>query len=201
MKRTPALFASCLALISLACEPVGMSDELVEVTGEFGKAGHCNAHTPRGSLTSRDSGLTFHDAGGISGMAPAGYVVHDIRCQVADTVSRVRSDFNRSVTLLFAVRDGQIVAPGQYRILPTAVLDGLPRTAEAYLRLPAYDKGTGGAGFGFLHRHVSLEGVSGTLEISRADSFSVGRDAGMRGMAHPTIEGTFRVRMRRTWNQ
>jgi hypothetical protein len=200
MKRSLAIVACYFTVLAAACGPIGLSEQPVDISGAFEAGGRCNAHTPRGDLTSGDSGRTFHMAGGVSGMAPVGYVIHSIRCGVTNASGNELYGFNRDVIFIFSVRDGAIVSPGRYRIVPTAALDSVPYTTEAEFRFPVYDKGSAGSGIGTFFTRVKLTGIAGTLDITRTDSFKVTASSGVSHAGQPALQGVFHVRARRAWD-
>jgi hypothetical protein len=190
----------CTTVLEVACGPIGLSEEPVDLSGSFEAGSRCNAHTPRGDLTSGDSGRTFHDAGGLPGVAPAGFVVHSIRCGVTTASGKELFGFDRDVIFVFAVRDGEILAPGRYRIVRDAAGQSAPFTTEVEVRMPVYDKGSAGSGIGTFFKRVKLTGISGTLDITRADTLRVGASSGLNDIENSTLQGTFHMRAVRGWD-
>lgn len=53
--RIPRRPLALLLVTSIACAPIGMSDDEVEVTGVFLPDGRCNARSPRGAVATEPS--------------------------------------------------------------------------------------------------------------------------------------------------
>jgi hypothetical protein len=168
------VFGGCLG-------PRGISDELVDVTGEFRADGTCDAQTPKGSLAPRDvEGQTNYTIGRSLNVAHTGFTLHAIACQFPGHGNRILA-LNRGITIMIGVRGLQPLHPGRYAVWPLGVQDTTGTQASLSVTHPAYDVGTAGSGRGGAGGSISLRGASGWLEIMRADSDHVVARFAIRG--------------------
>jgi len=150
-----------------------VSQEEVEVSGEFREDGSCNAQTPYGGLASRDRiGTTEYRIGHSFNVAHRGFTLHAVSCAFPRDGNTAFS-LNRRITALLGVRDGQSLRPGQYAIREFGVQDTTETQVTLAVSHPAYDVGTPGSGNGGSGGLISLRGVSGTLDLVRVDSTHV----------------------------
>jgi hypothetical protein len=193
-------FVVVVAFIASGCAPHDMSRELVTVTGEFLPGEQCAVHTPRGALAdSVGAGRTFYEFGGAHNVAPPGYVVHTIWCRIVTPIDSVGLDGRRWLQISIPVRDGQSIPTGRFAITDAGVFDTATFTASVSVAHPGYDLGTPGSGTGGEGGHISLDGVSGELPLTRVDPPS-GPEAGLTSVPRPQILGRFTMRARRNWS-
>jgi hypothetical protein len=189
--RIPRRPLALLLLTSIACAPIGMSDDEVEVTGVFLPDGRCNARSPRGAVATEPSTgeLRYRfDGDFIDGRDVD---VHVISCTMPwDSAGEGR------LNISLAVPRGSVVPAGRYPVTPrVGVL-----VASATFWHPAYRVGTKGAGRYDSGGQIYLKSVSGTLELTRIDPPPPTQMLGMSEVKNPRIEGRFAMRARRRWS-
>jgi hypothetical protein len=174
------------AALLCGCVPHGISQDLVDVTGEFREDGTCDAQTPHGSLGSREViGQANYQIGRALNVAHRGFTLHTIVCAFSGGGPMGLAS-NRRITIMLGVRDKEPLTAGRYAVWPLGVQDTTGSQASLSVKHPAYDVGTPGSGRGGEGGHISLRGVSGSLDIVRADSNGV--------------IARFAIRARREWS-
>jgi len=153
------------------CAPAFMSNEEIEITGEFRANGSCQAQAAGRSLFDpSDSARTFYKPPIATALPPGGSVAHDIFCKAGHSGS------SGSGSLLLQIPVFRLGQPptGTYTIMRSAALHGSEMTIDgAYFDSRRYGLGTPGAGFGGDAGNVYLAAKKGTVQFTRIDSAGV----------------------------
>ena len=189
-----------LGLFVLNCKPAGISDEIVDISGEFLSGGHCHARSPRAALAGgTDSGKTTYDFGGIINVGPDGFTVHVIRCEAPSVIDSIGLPQRRQVQITLSVPKSLNVPPGTYKVVDGGVSDQDYSTVGLAFWHPAYDLGAPGSGSARGAGVVYLAAISGELHLTRIDPPGV-PERGYTQVESPVIEGRFVVKARRKWS-
>jgi hypothetical protein len=184
--RPILFFLAALALLCGCLGPHGMSDELVDVTGEFRADGTCDAQTSKGSVAARDGdGRTSYQIGRAFNVARRGFTPHSVTCRFPGDGNAALS-LNRFIAVTVGVRGQEPLRVGRYAVSRYGVQDTTGTQASLGVHHPAFDVGTPGSGRGGQGGQIWLEGVSGWLDIERVDT--------------NRVVARFTIRARREWS-
>ena len=184
--RLNLLALAALGFLSACLGPHGVSEELVDVSGDFRADGTCDAQTSRGSVAARDGeGRTSYQVGRSFNVARSGFTLHAITCGFPGDGNTALS-LNRYITVMVGVRGRQPLRLGRYAVTPYGVQDTTGTQASLSVHHPAFDVGTPGSGRGGEGGHIWLEGVAGWLDLERVDT--------------NRVVARFSIRARREWS-
>jgi hypothetical protein len=184
--RLNLLALAALGFLSACLGPHGVSEELVDVSGDFRADGTCDAQTSKGPVAARDGdGRTSYQVGRAFNVARPGFTVHDITCRFPANGNTGLS-LNRFIVVAIAVRGQQPLRVGRYAVSRFGVQDTTGSQASAGVQHPMYDVGTPGSGRGGEGGHIWLEGVAGWLDLERVDT--------------NRVVARFSIRARREWS-
>ncbi len=133
------------------------------LSGEFRADGGCTVLLDGQPIARADTTHTEYERGGITGMTPDGFDVHQVECGAGRPLDADSTNDWGSLLVWTAQPVDRVLAPGRYRVVENGALEGGDSTAfEATLSHPRFEKD-----------RSYLAGYQGYVRILRADTLRV----------------------------
>jgi hypothetical protein len=133
------------------------------LSGEFRADGSCTVLLDSQPLAGADTTRTEYERGGITGMTPDGFDVHQAECGAVRPLDPDSAWDSGHFLAWTAQPEGRVLAPGRYRVVEDGALESGDSTAfEATLSHPRFEAD-----------RSYLAGYQGYVRIIRADTMRV----------------------------